>query len=476
MTRKDFLKSASGAFAAPRLAGKARRNLVLILSDDHSVDMMPGHPWLKIPNIERMARGGVLFRNAFVTTSLCSPSRASILTGQYVHAHNVTDNVRPFPKGLVTFPELLKENGYRTGFFGKWHMGGESDAPQLGFDRWISFRGQGVYTDPILNIDGQRRKVNGYVTDILTQEALRFIEDNSQRPFMLYLSHKAVHGFCIPAERHKNLYSTEPIPYPKSMANTEENYRGKPDWVRRQRNSWHGVDGMYDHHVSFEQNYRDTCRTLMALDDSIGKVLDTLEEKKLLNDTLVVYLSDNGFQYGEHGLIDKRTMYETSIRIPMLAHCPDLSASGRRLDGMALNIDIAPTLLDAASLPAPGRMHGRSLLPLLRGASEWRTEFLYEYFWERDFPQTPSVLGLRTDRYSYMNYHGVWDRDELYDNQKDPGQMNNLLGDVRITTQGGRLSRQIKDPEMKKLVAGLQDRMFRILDETGGRREPTWAG
>ncbi len=477
MTRKDFLRGAAGAAAAPLSARTGKRNLVFILSDDHSFNTAGclGHPWLKTPHMDRMAKGGVVFQNAFVTTSLCSPSRASILSGQYVHAHGVTDNVRPFARNAALFPELLQQNGYRTAFLGKWHMGGESDGPQRGFDRWISFRGQGVYTNPVLNIDGVRQNVEGYVTDILTDQALRFISQNSERPFFLYLSHKAVHGFCEPAARHRNLYGTEPLPFPRSMANTEENYRGKPDWVRRQRNSWHGVDGMYNHHISFEQNYRDYCRTLMALDDSIGRVMDELERRNLLNDTLVVYMSDNGFQFGEHGLIDKRTMYEPSIRVPMIAHCPDLFPGNRRVAGMALNIDIGPTYLDAAGLRAPASMHGRSLLPLLGGATEWRSEFLYEYFWERDYPQTPSVLGLRTDRYSYMNFHGIWDLNELYDLEKDPDQMQNLLAGVRITTEGGRLSTHVKDQELKKLVTDLEGRTRRILAETGGRPEPTWS-
>ncbi len=477
MTRKDFLKTAAAAAAAPALLSQTKkRNLVFILTDDHRFDVMgcAGHPFVKTPNLDRLALGGVLFKNAFVTTSLCSPSRASILTGQYVHAHGVTDNVTPLPPGLVTFPQVLQKHGYRTALLGKWHMGGDTDEPRPGFDRWVSFRGQGQYWNPVINFDGQRRKVEGYVTDILTEEALRFIDENAGRPFLLYLGHKAVHHEFFPAERHKNLYSDVPIPYPKSMANREENYRGKPDWVRRQRNSWHGVDGMYDHKIQFDQFYRDYCRTLMAVDESVGRVLNALEEKRLLNDTLVIYMGDNGFQFGEHGLIDKRTMYEPSIRVPMIAHCPDLFEGNRRVEGMALNLDICPTMLEAAGAPIPPTVHGRSLLPLLRGAKEWRTEFLYEYFWERDFPQTPTVLGLRTDQYSFMQYHGVWDLDELYDIRKDPDQMNNLLGEVRTTTQAGRLFQRIKDPELKKLVADLQGRMAKILAATGGRREPTW--
>ncbi|MGE5647789.1 MAG: sulfatase [Acidobacteriota bacterium] len=473
MTRRDLL---AGTLAPALLPKTGKRNLVFILADDHRYDVMgcAGHPFVKTPNLDRLASGGVLFRNAFATTSLCSPSRASILTGQYAHAHGVTDNVRPLPSGLATFPQVLQNNGYRTALVGKWHMGGESDDPRPGFDRWISFRGQGRYVDPVINFDGSRRKVPGYVTDILTAQALRFIDENASRPFMLYLGHKAVHAEFTPAERHKNLYTNEKIPYPKSMADTAENYRGRPEWVRRQRNSWHGVDGMYDKTVSFDQFYRDYCRTLAGVDDSVGEVMGALERKGLLENTLFVYMGDNGFQFGEHGLIDKRAMYETSIRVPMIAHCPSLFAGGRRVDGMALNIDICPTMLDAAGVPAPAGIHGRSLLPLARGESGWRTEFLYEYFWERDYPQTPSVLGLRTDQYSFMQYHGVWDLDELYDIRRDPDQMNNLLADVRTTTQGGRLFERIKDPALKTLVGDLQNRMWAILEQTGGRREPSW--
>lgn len=478
MTRKEFLQSVTAAgAAAPAIAGKARRNLVVILSDDHSYNTMScaGHPWLKTPGMDRMASRGALFSNAFATTSLCSPSRASIMTGQYAHAHGVLDNSTPFAKNAVVFPELLRRNGYRTAFMGKWHMGNEGERPQAGFERWISFRGQGVYIDPVLSYDGRQEKRQGYLTDILTQEALKFIGEKKADPFCLFLSHKAVHGFCEPAARHRELYRTEPIPYPKSMADTDEAYRGKPDWVRRQRRSWHGVDGMYNRTISFDKNYRDYCTTLMALDDSIGQVLSTLEDNRLLQSTLVLYMSDNGFQFGEHGLIDKRTMYESSIRIPMLAHCPDLFEANQKVRGMALNIDVAPTLLDAAGLAPARTMHGRSLLPLLKGGAEWRKDFLYEYFWERAYPQTPSILGLRTDRHSYMNYHGVWDRDELYDIEADPGQNNNLLAGAVIENQGGPLSAQIKDPAVKSLVQGFQTRIGQIMAETGGRVEPRWS-
>ena len=278
MTRRQWL---AGAAAPAFLQGQGRkRNLVFILSDDHRFDAMgfTGHPWVKTPNLDRLASGGLHFRNAFVTTALCSPSRASVLTGQYGHAHGVLDNITALPKTLPTFPQVLQQHGYRTALMGKWHMGGDTDEKQPGFDNWISFRGQGRYNDAVLNFNGQRREMKGYVTDILTEEAVKFIRGNRSRPFMLYLGHKAVHSEFFPAERHKNLYSSDPIPYPATMANTEETYRGKPDWVRRQRNSWHGVDGMYDKKVNFDQFYRDYMRCVTSLDESVGSVYHVLPE------------------------------------------------------------------------------------------------------------------------------------------------------------------------------------------------------
>jgi len=474
MTRRHFT---AGLAAAPLFGQGKKRNLVFILSDDHRFDAMgfTGHPWLKTPNMDKIARRGVHLKNAFVTTALCSPSRACTLTGMYGHAHGVLDNITALPAHLPTFPAELQKHGYKTALIGKWHMGGDTDEARPGFDRWVSFRGQGQYENPTINHDGVRKEHKGYVTDILTDESIKFIDENRARPFMLYLGHKAVHADFFPAERHKGLYANDPIPYPASYANTEENYRGKPEWVRRQRNSWHGVDGMYNKRINFEQFYRDYCRCLASLDESVGRVYDHLEQRGLLNDTLFVYMGDNGFQFGEHGLIDKRTMYETSIRVPMFAHCPDLFNGGRAVDGMALGMDICPTMLEAAGARTPSTVHGRSLLPLLQGrAQNWRTEFLYEYFWERDFPQTPTVLGLRTDQHSYMQYHGLWDIDELYDNQKDPGQMNNLLAPYRVTTEAGRNFQRIQDPAMRQLVTGFNTRLKNILNSTGGLPEPKW--
>jgi len=465
MQRRSLLGCAAAAFLGAR---PRQRNLIFILADDHRFDMLGcrGHPWLKTPALDRLAAGGVLFENAFATTSLCAPSRASVLTGQYAHAHGVVDNSALLASDAITFPALARRGGYRTAYIGKWHIGAD-DTPRPEFDRWVSFRGQGEYNDPEMNFDGARRKVRGYMTDILAGEALRFIDENAARPFCLYLAHKAVHAEFVPAARHAGLYAGEVVPHPASMAATEANYRGKPDWLRRARASCLGVDGMYNRRIGFDDAYRGYCRTLAAVDDSVGRVMDILRERRLLEDTLIVYMGDNGFLWGEHGLIDKRCMYEPSIRIPLIAHCPSLFAGGKRVAEMALNIDICPTMLEAAGIGVPTHVHGRSLLAPARGnVNGWRTEFLYEYSWERSFPQIPTVWGLRTSQYSYAHYRGVWDVDELYDVKTDPHQMNNLLAGVRACSECTSARNLIKDEALKRLVTELDRRREAIMRTT----------
>ncbi|MEK7407979.1 MAG: sulfatase [Acidobacteriota bacterium] len=467
MNRRTFLQTlpAAGAMAQGR-----RRNIVFILVDDQRYDFAGalGHPWVKTPHLDRLIRGGVHFQNAFVTTSLCSPSRASILTGLYMHGHRVVDNFTPLNPAVPAFPRLLQKAGYRTGFIGKWHMGGESDEPRPGFDHWFSFFGQGQYVDPPVNVNGRRETRPGYMTDILTDEALGFIRNNKQRPFLLYLAHKAVHFPFEPAPRHRDLYATAPVPRPKSMNYVQEDYEQRPEWVRRRRYTRHGVDGMFGHALSFDEAYRGYARSLAAVDESLGRILTELEETRLLNDTLVVYMGDNGYMWGEHGLVDKRAMYEPSMRVPLAAYGPGMFEP-RAAPQLVLNLDLAPTFLECAGVAPPTVLHGRSLWPLLRGAApNWRSDFLYEYEWEFDYPYTPALTGLRTERYSYSQSYGLWDIDELYDIRDDPDQMKNLLGGVRVLRGRGRMVEQIRDPELRKLVDSLQERLAQILAETGG--------
>lgn len=475
MTRRELLQTA----AAPAVRAQARkRNIVFILCDDHRFDFTGalGHPWLKghTPSLDRMVAGGAHFRNAFVTSSLCSPSRASILTGLYMHAHKVKDNFTELDAALPSYPRLLRESGYRTGFIGKWHMGGASDERRPGFDTWISFFGQGEYVNPKMNFDGVRRQAQGNMTDVLTGEARRFIRESGGKPFCLYLSHKAVHYPFQPPPKYASEFAGLKIPWPKSIGYREEWYAQLPEWVRKRRYSRHGVDGAFGQPGPIDDWYRGYCQSLKGVDDSVGEILNELDERRLLNDTLVVYMGDNGYMWGEHGLVDKRAMYEPSIRVPLFMHCPDLISAGTKIDEMALNLDLAPTFLDIAGVKGPS-MHGHSLAPLLSGKkpSRWRGDFIYEYEWEPDFPYTPTIVGLRTETHSLMQHWGVWDLNELYDLRNDPDQMANLLASARITSGRGRHTYHLKDEELKSQVVAMQGRLAELLKSTGG--DPRYA-
>ena len=369
--------------ARPTASNAGPRNVILILSDDHRYDFMgfmPGAPgWLETPSLDRMAAGGAHIANAFVTTALCSPSRASIFTGQYAHRHGVVDNTSPVPEGTKFFPEQLQAAGWRTGYVGKWHMGEDSDAPRPGFDFWASFRGQGTYENPELNINGVRQRIPGYTTEILTDQAIGWLRHLSaaadSAPFFLVLSHKAVHAEFVPAPRHRGRYASRPIPYPATMAPSPDDTL-RPRWVQAQRNSWHGVDYMYHGAMQFDEFYRRYAETLLALDEGVGTLLDYLEQSGLDRNTLVLYMGDNGFSLGEHGLIDKRHAYEESMRVPMLAWAPGWIEAGTAIEPMVRNIDIAPTMLQLAGVTSDRPVDGRSFLPLLQGKSiPWRTRY-----------------------------------------------------------------------------------------------------
>ena len=471
--RRDFLKSALGGAIALTLSGAvgcslaagpnnkiSPRNIVFVLSDDHRYDFMSfmdqAPEFLETPNLDRMAAAGAHLANAFVTTSLCSPSRASILTGRYMHNHKIVDNQRPEPPGTVFFPQYLQKAGYQTAFFGKWHMGHDDDSPRPGFDHWAGFRGQGTYFDPTLNINNKRRNFKGYTTDILTDQALNWIKDgrDNEKPFFMYLSYKAVHYPFQPADRHKDRYEDKKVKRPETMANTERNYQTQPHWVRRRRYSIHGVDhmetGQYDNDPvpSFDDLYRQYCRTVHGLDENLGRLLDYLDRSGLSESTLVVYMGDNGFELGEHGFYDKRDAFEESIRVPMLAYAPGMIEPGSKVTQMVQNIDVAPTLLAAAGVqpPAEAKFDGQSFLPLLNGKSvSWRDHILYEYYWEWNFPATPTTFAIRDERYKYIFYHGLWDHNGFYDLQTDPLERCNLINVPAYSEQIAALKKQLFD-------------------------------
>jgi len=475
MCKRIYISLLSTLFVMQSFS-QQKMNVIFILADDHRYDAMGfynKYDGLKTPNMDKMSREGVHFQNAFVSTALCSPSRASILTGQYAHTHKVVDNQAPLPVGLTFFPQYLQNEGYQTAFIGKWHMGNTDDMPQKGFDYWLSFRGQGSYYNTTLNENGKRFKVEDslHISDVLTNKAVQFLKDNAKKPFFLYLSHKAVHAEFEPTQRHKGLQSNMKIYNPPSMYLTVKdtlekykhistapiNYRDIPKWVINQRNSWHGVDYLYHGQIAFNDFIRGYLETVRSVDESIGSVISYLEENGLDKNTIVFYMGDNGFSFGEHGLIDKRHAYEESMRVPLLVYAPGMGKKGVKAEQLVQGIDIAPTILQIAGIPVPANMQGKSFLPLVKGEQiPWRDRIFYEYYWEYDFPQTPTIFSVRTNRFKYIFNHGIWDINELYDLKYDPYEMNNL----------------IRDTSYRKLSKELRDDLFGWLKQTGGQQIP----
>jgi len=323
-------------------------------------------------------------------------------------------------------------------------------------------------------VNGKPRKLTGYDTDVATDLALDYLKNQRDRakPFFLFLSYKAPHYPFQPAPRHKGRYADKPIDYPETRARTERNYRTQPNWVRQRRNSIHGIDHMEtgpfdkDPVPNLDDLYHSYAEAVHSVDENLGRVLSYLDESKLSQDTLVIYMGDNGFHLGEHGFYDKRDAFETSIRVPLLTWAPGRVSSGVKVEQMVQNIDIAPTILDAMGVAVPAklgnavfaRFDGRSFLPMLRGerVSDWRTHILYEYHWEWNFPATPTMFAIRTDRYKYVYYHGIWDIDSFHDLATDPIERHNLI-DV---------------PEYQQRIAELRTQLFKELKASGALNLP----
>ena len=443
MTRRQ----AFGIIAAPALmqAQQPKDNIVFIVIDDLKWNALSclGHPWVKTPNIDRIAKEGANLKNSFVTTPLCSPSRASFLTGRYVHSHGITtngnNNEASFKLNFSTV--AMQQAGYETAHVGKIHMGNDSN-PRPGFDYWVSFKGQGVYVDPPLNVDGKESKHEGYITDLLTDFSVKFIEKPRTKPFLLYLAHKSVHGPFTPAERHKDLYKGESVTKNPSHADKFEN---KPVMTRL----IDGAPAFDTNKWPNEEIALNQMRCLASIDEGVGRILDALKKTGKLDNTLIIFTSDNGYFWGEHHLGDKRWAYEDSIRIPMVARYPKWIKPGTSIDGMALNIDIAPTFLEMAGLPTPALMHGRSLGPLLRGTKNWRKSFLAEYFEEKQNVRVPTWQAVRTERYKYVHYVDHGDFDELYDLKADPFELKNLFNDPRAKKVLTTLKAELADINRK---------------------------
>lgn len=426
--------------AAPRNAP----NFIFILTDDQQQAAMSayGNKILKTPNMDRIAAEGVRFTDAFVTNALCAPSRASILTGLYSHAHGVITNgdgpaFRNQP-GLrddqLTFVHLLRQAGYHTALVGKWHI----RSWPTGFDQWIILPGQGEYEDPEMIAGGLRVKFRGHVEDVVGDQALAFLQQRPKdKPFCLLYQFKAPHRNWQPASRFEKVFENVEIPPPRTF---EDRLEGRPEAVRKAEMAIADMPDFRNRGVpealpreerkrrNLQALVKNYYRVLLGVDENVGRVLDFLDKNGLAENTAVVYTSDNGFFLGEHGLFDKRLMYEPSIRVPMLLRLPSRIKSGRvDANHMVLNIDIAPTLLELAGVPVPSWMHGRSWLPLLEGRqSPWRDAFLYEYYEHPAVHCVRKNRGVRTARWKLIHFWEQPEEWELYDLQSDPDETDNL--------------------------------------------------
>lgn len=437
-------------------------NVVVVLVDDLRWDEFgaAGHNYIKTPNIDRIALEGAYFKNAFATTPLCSPSRASYLTGQYAHSHGIIDNSdrSSLSHQLRTFPAILQSRGYETAFVGKWHMGNDNTS-RPGFSFWSVLKGQGEANDPELNFNGKNIKSQGYVTDILTEFAIEFINRERKGPFLLYLSHKGLHpnlhqdndgkvtkigsGGFIPAQRHKGMYEREIFRRrPNAFVPPED----KPALMQNTG----GLPPLGKETGTPEEVIRERAEMLMAIDEGLGKILKVLELNGQLNSTLILFAADHGYWYGEHGLNEERRLaYEEALRIPLLVRYPPLIEKRSTFEQMVLNIDVAPTLIEIAGGAPDSLIEGKSLVPLLQGQApkDWRTSFLIEYYTDTVWPRTVNLgyKAIRTARYKYIQYTDLQGMDELYDLKKDPYELKNVLADSRYRMILRELQRDLSE-------------------------------
>ncbi len=459
-------------------ASKRRPNILFIMTDDQTVNEMScaGNRILKTPNIDRIADEGVRFSNAFVTNSLCAPSRATALTGCYSHIHGVKGNsemkgqVEKINPAIPTYPQLLQKAGYKTAVVGKWHL---QDDPK-GFDYSCVLPGQGVYDDPEFIENGVRRKIAGYATDITTDLALGFLAKVGKDPFCLLYQHKAPHRPFKPAARHQAMFEKVEIPYPdtfndeyatRRLAKEAEDMRFDVSLAGDYKDLPANFSPENKKKWLFQRMVKDHYRAVLGVDENLGRVLKYLDDSGLAKDTLILYTSDNGYFLGEHGWYDKRFMYEPSLRVPLLMRYPNGFRSGALDDHMVLNIDIAPTILDFAGVPAPATMQGRSLRPLLEGnpPNDWRTSIYYSYHensWalankDKDARSDPSFefftphrvgphRGIRTSRHKLIEYYGedmtYW---ELFDLESDANELKNLYENPTLSPVTYRLKQEL---------------------------------
>jgi arylsulfatase A-like enzyme len=449
-----------------------RPNIIFIMSDDHASHAISayGSRLIKTPNIDRLANEGMKLENCFVTNSICTPSRAVILTGKYSHINGVPvfnhiDNTQPM------LSKYLQQAGYYTGVVGKWHLGGNNparpdDGKPAGFDYWNILPGQGAYFNPVMIENGKRKTIEGYTTDIITDLAMDFIKNRPQdKPFFLMYHHKAPHRNWQPDEKHRKQYENVTLPEPPTF---NDDYSGKSDAPRQATMRIDrdltdkdlkmpppaGLTAQELKKWKYQRYMRDYLACVASVDDNVGRLLDWLDKNNLSKNTIVIYTSDQGFFLGDHNFFDKRFMYEESLRMPFMIRWPQRIKAGSVSRSMILNVDFAPMMLDAAGLKVPQDMQGRSFLPILEGRrpANWRTSMYYRYYHPGDH-NVAAHYGVRTERYKLI-YFNKLDQWELYDLKKDPQEMHNVYSDpgykrilLDLKKELQRLKKEVKDDD-----------------------------
>lgn len=520
-TNQLFLLTGLAAVALPACVQKDKKeasekpmNILYIMCDDHSYQTISAydHRFIETPNIDRIANEGVRFTNSFVANSLSGPSRACLLTGKHSHKNGFTDNTKRFDGSQQTFPKLLRQAGYQTAVIGKWHL----TSDPTGFDYWNILTGQGDYYNPYFIDNGEKKQIEGYATNITTDLALDWLDKkrDKDKPFCLLLHHKAPHRTWMPDTCDLDLYEDVVYPIPETfydkyegrIAASEQEMSIIKDMdlvydlkMADKENEIHTTTGLeesgrelynrmspaqkaaWDRHYDpiikkfkeqkltgkalaewkYQQYMHDYLRVIHSIDRNVGRVLDYMEKSGLLENTLVIYTSDQGFYMGEHGWFDKRFMYEESFRTPMLARFPG-GAKGD-IPEMVQNIDHAATFLQLAGVPVPEDVQGDSYLPLLKGekTKNWRTSLYYHFY---EYPAEHAVkrhYGVRTDRYKLIHFYNDIDAWELYDLQADPDEMHNIYGEPgnealidSLKTELHKLQVQYDDPIESELAQG----------------------
>ncbi len=494
-TRREFFRSlgvlagSAGAWAVlPQgvgrgqgaAEGKKRPNILFIMSDDHDAHAIScyGSKVNQTPNLDRLAKEGMRFEHCFCTNSICAPSRAVILTGKYSHLNGHIDNSKRFDGSQQTGPKLLQQAGYETALIGKWHL--VSDP--TGFDYWNILPGQGLYYNPVMIEMGTRKKYQGYVTEIITDHALRWLKERKgDKPFYLMFHHKAPHREWEPAPKNLTLYDGKEIPEPatlfddytgrgraaheqdmtiaKTMTNRDVKLVPPNNLTPEQKAKW---DAAYDPKIKafkeanpqgkdlvrwkYRRYMEDYLACIASVDESVGRVLDYLQESGLADNTIVIYTSDQGFYLGEHGWFDKRFMYEESLQMPLLVRYPKEIKAGSVNNDIVMNLDFAETFLDYAGVRTPEDMQGVSIRPLLQGRTptDWRKSMYYHYY---EYPAVHSVkrhYGVRTERYKLIHFYNDIDEWELYDLEKDPDEMRNVYNDPAYAATVKELTAELK--------------------------------